>query len=109
MPTREYRLPDGSKLRHSDGGRVEDKGSFPRRWLDHQDQATLDDWGITVEDVPDPVPPKPTLDDIKRRAKGDASRLALNSLVKATVAQAELDIDAAADALAVHAVLDALR
>lgn len=108
MSTREYTLPDGSKKRHIDGGRVADRGSFPRRWLDHQDPKTLAKWGITVEEIPDPVRTPPTLEQVKARAKGDARQIALDALVKTTVARASSDIDAAKDEVGVQVVLNSL-
>lgn len=109
MSTREYTLPDGSKKRHGDSGRVSGVGSFPPRWLDHQPQSILDAWGITVQIIPDPVIPKPTLDQIKKAAKADVVQLVIRASVQTQVSQAESDIDLSSDEAEVQAVLDGLR
>jgi len=115
MTIREYTLPEGPKLRHgknfTSGGQ-----QFPRNWLENADDASLAERGITVEVLPDPVKPPPTLDETKASAKTDVEDWEEEKKRQKFAAtpeglegsKARTDIDGAVDEAAVQAILDSL-
>lgn len=66
MPTLEYTLSDGQKIRQGRPFRIEGVASFPRNWLANATPEDLQRFEITVEEIPDPEPEvrEPTAVDV---------------------------------------------
>lgn len=69
MPTREYTLPSGTKLRHGIAFRIENVASFPANWLELATESDLTRYQITVAIIPDPPPPPLTAADVRAEAE----------------------------------------
>lgn len=59
-----YTLPDGRQLKHGQAFTL-DGIKYPRNWLELATLDDLNDRGILLEEIPDPVPEPPTLDEVK--------------------------------------------
>lgn len=61
---RVYTLPDGRQLNHGQAFTLDDI-KYPANWLEKASLDDLNDRGILMEEVPDPDPEPPSLEDVK--------------------------------------------